>query len=198
MIDIQNRIIEFKNIHPSEFDKHPKNWRKHPPAQKQELEAILEKIGYVGAVIARKTPTGYALIDGHLRAETTPDMPIPTLVTDLTEDEGDEVLVKYDPMGAMAGAKQEELRTLLDKVKVHTGEMQRYYDDVLSSPKEFNPNWAEMDTPSQYDIEQRAKELRRQFADKKLPDMIDVICPECAVDFQIRRSDFTDNTGRDS
>ena len=38
------------------------------------------------------------LIDGHLRAETTPDAEVPVLVTDLTEQEADKVLLTLDPL----------------------------------------------------------------------------------------------------
>jgi hypothetical protein len=36
------------------------------------MNGILAEIGYADALIARETPKGLMILDGHLRAETTP------------------------------------------------------------------------------------------------------------------------------
>ena len=46
------------------------------------------------------------LIDGHLRAETTPDAVVPVLVLDVDEAEADKILLTHDPLAAMATASQ--------------------------------------------------------------------------------------------
>ena len=42
------------------------------------------------------------LIDGHLRAETTPDQLVPVLVLDVDENESHKLLATLDPLAAMA------------------------------------------------------------------------------------------------
>ena len=77
---IQDRIVELRRVPPADLHPHPKNWRRHPKAQQDALRAMLDRVGFVGAVIARETPDGLMLIDGHLRADLTPDAEIPVLV----------------------------------------------------------------------------------------------------------------------
>ena len=43
------------------------------------------------------------LIDGHLRAETAPDMMVPVLVLDVTEEEADKLLLTLDPLAGRPG-----------------------------------------------------------------------------------------------
>ena len=79
--------IELKNCDASparELEPNPKNWRTHPPDQKNALRALLAELGYCDALIARVLPDGLLqLIDGHLRQETTPDTVVPVLVAQL-------------------------------------------------------------------------------------------------------------------
>ena len=49
------------------------------------------------------------LIDGHLRAETTPDSEVPVLVLDVTAEEADKILLTLDPLAAMAEADSERI-----------------------------------------------------------------------------------------
>ena len=53
------------------------------------------------------------LVDGHLRAETTPDADVPVLVLDIDEAEADLMLATLDPLAAMAGRDEERLDELL-------------------------------------------------------------------------------------
>lgn len=55
-----------------------------------------------GGVLVRETPDGYMLLDGHLRTEAYPDMEVHALVTDITADEEDTVLLTYDPIVQLA------------------------------------------------------------------------------------------------
>ena len=78
-------------------------------AQARALRALLTEIGYADAVIAGELTDGQLqLIDGHLRAETTPDekvpIKVPVLLLDVTEVEADKLLLTLDPLSAMAEA----------------------------------------------------------------------------------------------
>jgi hypothetical protein len=76
----------------------------------------LAEIGYADALIAYETPDGLMLIDGHLRAETTPDMDVPVLITDLDEDEANKLLITLDPLAIMATQDTDKLQALLEAV----------------------------------------------------------------------------------
>jgi hypothetical protein len=95
------------------------NWRRHSAAQSAALKGLLTEIGYANALIARELPDGrLQLLDGHLRRETTPNMEVPVLVLDVTQEEGDKILLTLDPLAAMAEADKTSVDALL--ATVHT------------------------------------------------------------------------------
>jgi len=65
----------------------PQNWRRHPQNQTAAMQAMLQEVGWAGALIAYEHGDELRLIDGHLRAELTPDDEVPVLVLDVSEDE---------------------------------------------------------------------------------------------------------------
>jgi DNA modification methylase len=113
-MQINDRVRELRRVKASDLKPHPKNWRTHPKEQREALQGLLAEIGYADALIARELPDGtLELIDGHLRAETTPDQDVPVLVLDVTEQEAEKLLTTLDPLAAMAGADRTKLRALL-------------------------------------------------------------------------------------
>jgi DNA modification methylase len=70
------------------------------------------------------------LIDGHLRAETTPDAEVPVLVLDVTEVEADKLLLSLDPLAAMAEGDADSLRALLAQVETDSDAVQKMLDDL--------------------------------------------------------------------
>ncbi len=87
-MNVRDRIKELRRVPAGKLRPNAKNWRKHPQAQQDALRGVLAEIGYADALLARELPDGsLELIDGHLRAETTPDMEVPVLVVDLDEKE---------------------------------------------------------------------------------------------------------------
>ena len=115
-MQIRDRIKELRRVPASELISNPKNWRTHPVAQQDALRGVLAEVGYADALIARETPDGLMLVDGHLRAETTPDADVPVLVLDIDEAEADLMLATLDPLAAMAGRDEERLTELLSTV----------------------------------------------------------------------------------
>jgi len=114
---IRDRIKEFRRVKASEILPNPRNWRTHPKAQKDALKGLLAEIGFAGAVLARETPNGLMLIDGHLRTETATDSEIPVLVLDVDEDEAHKILLTFDPVSTMANADAIALDALLRDVQ---------------------------------------------------------------------------------
>tara|TARA_R110002020_G_scaffold122026_6_gene277250 strand:- start:409 stop:1173 length:765 start_codon:yes stop_codon:yes gene_type:complete len=115
-MQIRDRIKELKRVKASELLPNPKNWRTHPVEQQDALKGVLAEIGYADALIARETDDGLMLIDGHLRAEATPDSNVPVLILDVTEAEADKMLLTLDPLAAMAVSDDKKLSALLDTV----------------------------------------------------------------------------------
>jgi DNA modification methylase len=119
MADIRDRVKELRCVRAGDLRASPKNWRTHPKAQQAVLRGILAEVGYADALIAREMPDGtLELIDGHLRAETTPDAIVPVLVVDVDEAEAAKILATLDPLAAMASADKERLESLLREVTV--------------------------------------------------------------------------------
>jgi len=114
---IRDRIKELRRVKANELLPNPKNWRRHPRAQADALRGLLSEIGYADALLARETPAGLMLIDGHLRAETTPDAAVPVLVLDVTEAEADKMLLTLDPLAGMAEMEIDRIKALLTTVQ---------------------------------------------------------------------------------
>jgi hypothetical protein len=129
---IRDRIKELRRVKASQLRPHPKNWRTHPTAQQDALRGVLAEIGYAGALLARELPDGsLELIDGHLRAETTPDADVPVLVLDLDEQEAVKLLALHDPLAGMAEANDEVLAELLSHVETESDAVQSLLDQML-------------------------------------------------------------------
>jgi DNA modification methylase len=111
MTEWQNRIVGYRVVKASELAPNDKNWRKHPKRQKDALTDVLDKIGWVDTVLYN-VRTG-RLIDGHLRQSLNPDVDVPVLDVDLSEEEEMLVLATFDPIGAMAEADKAALEGLL-------------------------------------------------------------------------------------
>jgi hypothetical protein len=115
---IRDRIRELRRVPAKSLLPNPRNWRRHPKAQAEALRGILQEIGYADALIARELPNGrLQLLDGHLRAATTPDQEVPVLILDVTEDEANKILLTLDPLAAMAESDSRQIQALLETMR---------------------------------------------------------------------------------
>ncbi|HEX9904874.1 MAG TPA: hypothetical protein VGA77_07915, partial [Propylenella sp.] len=113
----RDRITGLRRVRAGDLRASPKNWRRHPEGQRSALRAILDDVGFVGAVLARELKDGsLELLDGHLRAEIEPDAEIPVLVVDLDDREAAKVLATFDPVGDLALPDADALAALLQGV----------------------------------------------------------------------------------
>jgi hypothetical protein len=165
-LTIRDRVIELRRVRAGDLLPHPGNWRRHPPAQRAALAGILDEVGYAGAVLARETPDGLMLIDGHLRAETTPDQAIPVLVLDVSADEAAKLLATMDPLAAMAEADSAALDALLRDVDTSSAALQTMLADLAKNAG-IAPAFEPVDIEEQRRLDERAK----------------VTCPECGCEF---------------
>lgn len=113
---IRDRIKELRRVRASDLVPNSKNWREHSKAQQDAMRGILAEVGYADALLAYETPEGLKLVDGHLRAEITPEAEVPVLVLDITEEEAEKILLTHDPIAAMATANKDALAALLENV----------------------------------------------------------------------------------
>ena len=130
---IRDRIRELRRVPASELLPNPKNWRTHPKAQQDALRGVLAEVGMADAVLARELPDGsLMLIDGHLRAETAAEAKVPVLILDVTEAEGDKILLLFDPLSGMAGTEEQRLDELLRNVQTGSEPLAAMLDDLAA------------------------------------------------------------------
>lgn len=135
---IRDRVRELRRVKASDLAPHPRNWRTHPKEQGDALRGLLAEIGFAGALMARELEDGtLQLIDGHLRAETTPDAEVPVLVLDVSAEEADKILATHDPIGAMAGRDDEMLKKLLDGMQTESEALKAMLDGLLPATIEI-------------------------------------------------------------
>jgi ParB-like chromosome segregation protein Spo0J len=135
-MQVRDRIREFRRVRAESLRPHPRNWRTHPPAQQEALRGVLAEIGYADALLVRELADGaLQLIDGHLRAELTPDALVPVLVLDVTEEEALKLLVTLDPLAAQAESDARLLHGLLEEVQTESAAVA----ELLKSLAEANP-----------------------------------------------------------
>jgi len=131
---IRDRIRELRRVRAADLVPNPKNWRTHPEGQADALRGVLSEIGYATALIARELPDGsLMLIDGHLRAETTPDHEVPVLVLDVDEAEADLLLATLDPLAALAESNAAILEELLSGVQSGNEAVQSMLADLAEA-----------------------------------------------------------------
>ena len=127
----RDRIKEFRRVRAGDLRAHGRNWRRHPAAQREALRAVLAEVGYAGALLARELEDGsLELIDGHLRAETTPEQEVPVLVLDVNEAEAAKLLLTHDPLAAMAETNEAQLEALLGEFETDSPALEKMLEDL--------------------------------------------------------------------
>ena len=85
---LRDRIKRLDRVRAGDLLSDPRNFRRHPKKQRDALQSMLNRVGWADAVIARETPEGLVLVDGHLRAGLNADTEVPVLVVDLDGERG--------------------------------------------------------------------------------------------------------------
>lgn len=110
----QSRIVGTGEEAPDQLLANPKNWRIHPQAQQEGLEAVLDRVGWVQNVVVNRR-TGF-MVDGHLRvtlAMRRGEAKVPVLYVDLSPEEESIVLATIDPLAMLAATDKEKLTELI-------------------------------------------------------------------------------------
>lgn len=130
---VRDRIKELRRVRGDLLRPHPLNWRTHPDRQRSALQDLLEEVGYADALLVRELPDGtLELIDGHLRAETTPEMEVPVLVLDVDEREACKLLATLDPLCTLAGREDQAFNDLRSRIETQSSAIQQLVDSVVS------------------------------------------------------------------
>lgn len=102
---------------PDELTDNPRNWRKHPKLQIDALSGVLSEVGWAGACLFNERTN--RMIDGHARkkiAKLRGDALVPVLVGSWDEQQEAKILATLDPLGALAEADEQNLKSLLAEV----------------------------------------------------------------------------------
>jgi hypothetical protein len=79
----------------------------------------VQEIGFAGAELSyysARNSGALTLIDGHMLQEEVGDTEIPCLITDLTDEEADKLLLTYDALAGLAEADTTKLDSLLQEL----------------------------------------------------------------------------------
>ena len=159
-MQIRDRIKELRRVQAKSLVPHPQNWRKHPERQQDTLRGVLAEIGYADALLAREMSDGsLQLIDGHLRAETTPEAEVPVLIVDLDDAETAKLLAVFDPLAAMAETDHDMLANLITQFETESKAVQSLLDEMLEGNKDTfgvlnnqNHSPGEIDIPEAFQV----------------------------------------------
>lgn len=148
----KNRIVGYAEVPVSELVANPRNWRKHPKAQRAALTGSLSTLGWIDAVKVNRT-TGH-MFDGHARMEEAiklgDDTPVPVIYVEMSEEEERIALVSLDPMSALAETDEARLTALLTDLYVEDVALSEMIANLLqietSNALEPSESFREYDT----------------------------------------------------
>jgi len=162
-MQIKDRVKGFERVRAKDLIPNESNWRVHGKEQTSALKGLLSEIGFAGAILVRPLPDGkFQIIDGHLRAKTAPHMMVPVLVTDLSEEEAQKVLLTFDPISAMADADKSKLDALLASAHFENPNLQALLERLagMDAAKLLLAKPTLTDPPAQFD---KAAELAKKW-----------------------------------
>jgi DNA modification methylase len=145
---------------PEELGENPRNWRRHPNAQKVAMREVLAEVGWAGAALYNKI-TG-RLIDGHLRKKVVKKgQKIPVLVGSWTEEQEAKILLTLDPIAAMATADRGAIDELIASVKFESSTLNSILETLPGDASWQNIGFDELKDPA--DHLERADELKKKW-----------------------------------
>lgn len=145
---IRDRIRELRRVPARLLRPNPRNWRTHPESQRAILRGLLAEIGYADALIARQLPDGtLELLDGHLRAELTPEAEVPVLVVDLDDAEAAKLLALLDPLAGLAQANDEALAELVASVETQSEAIRQFLETLVNAEQSPEPQRPPSEVP---------------------------------------------------
>ncbi|HMF20029.1 MAG TPA: hypothetical protein VKE98_22675 [Gemmataceae bacterium] len=141
---IRNRIKGHRRVRAGDLVPHEWNFRYHLPVQRAALDAIYRDVGFARSLLAFELPDGrLKLIDGHLRRDLDPDMPVDVEILDVTEEEARKLLLTIDPLAALAHTQEEIHQRLQEITPTTEADLQAAWQAEarkLLEPEAWKPN----------------------------------------------------------
>ncbi len=132
-MDIRDRVVSLVRVPANSLLPHPKNAREHPDSQRKALRAVLQQLGFAGAILAVERDGRLLTCDGHLRNEEMGAQAVPVLVLDLSDAEVETLLLTHDPLAGMASTNRAKLDELLATYKGFEATLPALADDLQKS-----------------------------------------------------------------
>lgn len=145
---IRDRIKDFRRVRAGDLAPNPRNWRRHPDAQRKALMGVLEEIGYAGACLAREVRGKLELVDGHLRQSLDPEQMLPVLVLDVTKDEADKLLATFDPLSGMAEADEVAIAALIRDIEFSNADAAELLQSISDEHSQYPEEVVEDQAPA--------------------------------------------------
>jgi len=125
-----------RRVRAGDLTPHPKNWRTHPDAQKDAMRGVLAEIGIADVLIVRELEDKtLQILDGHLRAETTPDQKVPCVVVDLNDEEALKLLATHDAITGLAETDSQVLLDLVAEIETESDGVGDMHDKLVADLK---------------------------------------------------------------
>ena len=116
MVD-RSRVVRLQMLPADELEGHDRNWRRHPDAQVEAIAASVDHLGWAMPIVAHERADGsLRIIDGHARATMAGSAVVPVAVTDLDDEEADQLLALGHPISDLADVDWSTFADLRDDV----------------------------------------------------------------------------------
>jgi hypothetical protein len=158
---------------------HPLNPRTHPEAQLDALNGSLEQFGDVRSLLAYRSKKfgKIVLIDGHARQSLDLARVVNVeVLTDLTDEEAEGLLLTIDPLAQLANLDEEKLQQLRNTAKADNATLSALWQSLRANDgavnealKKAGAHTKQPDAPEQYrvmiqcDTERQATELFKRL-----------------------------------
>jgi hypothetical protein len=131
---VRSRILRHVRVRAGNLVPHELNPRIHTDVQRRVLERLYEEIGFARSLLAYPLADGrLKLIDGHLRAELTPDEELDVEVLDVNDAEARTLLLAIDPLAQLAGYSVEVLDTLRVTVEADSAAVKSLLEAIAAA-----------------------------------------------------------------
>lgn len=182
-------------IPPGQLLPNPRNPNKHPASQMKLLVKIIEHQGFRRSIVVSNR-SGLVVV-GHARLEAArvlkmPEVPVDYQDYDTEADEYADMLAD-NRLAELAEASLPDLKDLLQELDTGAFDMDLTGFDAETIEQlmtQIHFDLPHRDTQEQ--IDKSAAELRERFKKAAIEDLstfMDLVCPECGKEFQIRRAD---------
>jgi hypothetical protein len=127
---IRNRIKGHRRVRAADLLPHEWNYRLHPDAQRDALQALYREVGFARSLLAYELPDGrLKLINGHLRRDIDPDMEVDVEVLDVNEDEARALLLSIDPLAGLAQMQEQLYERLRQTTPTAQPELEALWEE---------------------------------------------------------------------